>query len=254
VLKGNTIVLAASGAALAALLFGAGCSPMPSFDDLTVQQTYEVGADAAARGDYLVATEAFRRITMESPLHEYADDALLGLADTYRSAGDYASAEDAYWRLLADYPRSPLVPEAQYKLGLCYYEQSPPPSLDQKMTRQAIERLELFIATYPDNENVDDANAKVAELRAKLAEKDYRNAMLYVTLKSPDAARVYLNAVVDDYGDTVWARRSLLELARIFCAEGSNARGAETYARVIAEYPGTEEAATAAAEAQGCGP
>jgi len=77
--------------------------------------------------------------------------------------------------------------------------------------------------------------------------------MLYMSLKSPDAARVYLSAVVDEYGETVWARRSLLELARLLCAEGSTAAGAESYARIIENYPGTEEAATAATEAQACG-
>ncbi len=241
------------GAALAALLLGAGCSPMPSFEDLTADQTYEVGADAVARGDYRVATEAFTRVTTDWPLSEYADDALLGLADTYRSTGDYASAEENYRKLLSDYPRSPLVPETQYKLGLCYYEQSPPPALDQEITNKAIEKLQFFITNYPDSEYVDDAKVKVAELRSKLAEKDYRNAMLYVSLKTLDAAKVYLNAVVDEYGDTVWARRSLLELARILCREGSTADGAEAYARVIEDYPGTEEAATAATEAEGCG-
>jgi outer membrane protein assembly factor BamD len=253
VLRKDKILLVACGAAALAALLGSGCSPMPSFEDLTVEETYEVGMDAAARGDDLVATEAFRRITTDYPLHEYADDALLGLADTYREAGDYASAEEAYWRLLSDYPQSPLVPEVQYKLGVTYYEQSPPSDLDQAMTHDAIDRLELFVSTYPDDEHVPDAQAKIAELRSKLAEKDYRNAMLYVTLKAPDSARIYLSAVADDYGDTVWARRALLELARSFCSEGSGARGRETYSRIIEQYPGTEEAATAGAEMEGCG-
>jgi outer membrane protein assembly factor BamD len=230
-----------------------GCSPIPSFDELTVQETYDIGAEAADRGDHLVATQAFERITMNSPLHELADDALLALADTYRSMGDYASAEEAYWRLRADYPRSPLVPEAAYKLGLAYYEQSPPAALDQEMTRLAIDQLGSFVEQYPGNPNTIDAQARIAELRARLAQKDYDSAVLYVTLGSTDAARVYFEAVAEDYGETVWARRSLLELARIYCSEGSNARGAETYQRLIAEYEGTEEAAVAAIELATCG-
>lgn len=251
--KSKATVLFAAAGVTAVLLTGYGCSPMPQFEDLTVQEIYEIGVDAAARGDHLVATEAFSRITTDSPLNEFADDALVGLADTYRSVGDYASAEEAYWRLLADYPRSPLVPEAQYKLGLSYYEQAPPPALDQKMTRQAIEQLDLFVSTYPDDALAPDARKRMTELRTRLAEKDYDNAKLYLSLKRPDAARIYLTSVADDYGDTVWGRRSLLDLARIFCAEGSTAKGKETYARIVDEYPGTEEAAAAMTEAEGCG-
>jgi outer membrane protein assembly factor BamD len=230
-----------------------GCSPVPHFDDLTIQETYDAGAEAAARGDHLVATEAFSRITLNSPMHDVADDALLGLADTYRSIGDYASAEEAYWRLLADYPRSPLVGEAMYKLGVAYYEQSPPAALDQQMTLQAIDQLGAFEAEHPDSPFVPDARAKVGELRTRLARKDYDSAMLYVSLKSPEGARVYLEAVAEDYSETVWGRRSLLEFARILCAEGSMALASEAYGRLIEEHPGTEEATTAATEAQSCG-
>ena len=77
--------------------------------------------------------------------------------------------------------------------------------------------------------------------------------MLYVSLNSPEAARVYLEAVAEDYSDTVWGRRSQLALARILCAEGSMALAAEAYDRLIDEHPGTEEAAAAATEAQSCG-
>lgn len=234
-------------------LLSQGCSPIPQFDDLTVREAYDVGTQAMARGDHLVATEAFRRITLDSPMHELADDALLGLADAYRSVGDHASAEEAYRRLQADYPRSPLVGEAAYKLGLSYYEQSPPTELDQKLTREAIEQFEAFRVAHPEDPLVAEATSKIAELRARLAEKDYESAMLYFTLESPDAAKVYLTAVIDEYGGTVWAGRSLLALARVLCSEGSTAQGAETYSRLIDEYPGTDEAAAAAVEAEGCG-
>ncbi len=249
----NTRNVAAAVLASACILTLSSCSLMPQFEDLTIQETYDVGSQAAARGDHFVATEAFRSITLTSPMHELADDALLGLADTYRSVGDHASAEEAYWNLLADYPRSSLVPEVQYKLGLCYYEQSLPAALDQQMTRRAIEQFEFFEAEHPESPFVPDARAGIAELRARLAQKDYDNAMLYVSLGSPDAARVYLTAVFEDYGDTVWGRRSLLELARIFCAEGSLAQASEAYSRLLDKYPGTEEAAAAAIEAESCG-
>lgn len=226
-----------------------GCSPVPDFGEATAEDTYEIGMDALAREDYLVAVEALSRVSLESPMHELADDALLGLADAHRAMGDFASAEDEYRRVLADYPRSSLVPQAEYKLGLSYHEQSLPASLDQAMTRRAIEQFERFLNVYPESEFASDAAERISELRARLAEKEYRSAMLYNSLESPEAARVYLEAVADEYPDTVWARRALLELARSYRAEGSSAMAADAYARLIETYPGTAEAAEASSEA-----
>jgi outer membrane protein assembly factor BamD len=224
---------------------------MPELGEANSPETYEVGRAAAERGDYILAIEAFRRVVDQSPLHDLADDALLGLADSHRAIGDFALAESEYMDLMDDYPHSPLVPEAEYKLGLSYYEQSLPASLDQSMTRQAIGQFEYFLSAYPESDLAPEAQERMQELRERLASKDYENAMLYATLEKPQAARIYLEAVAQDYPDTVWARLALLEKARSFAAEGSTALAVETYERIIDLYPGTAEAVTAAAERTG---
>ena len=58
-------------------------------------------------------------------------------------------------------PASPLVPLAQYKIGLCYYRLSPQSSLDQVYTSRAIEEFQTFIEYYPKDEHVADAEAKI---------------------------------------------------------------------------------------------
>jgi len=221
---------------------------MPELGESTAEDTYEVGVAAAEQGDYLLAIEAFKRVTLDSPLHETADDALVGMADAHRAISDYASAEEEYRRLVSDYSYSPLVPEAEYKLGLSFSEQALPAALDQSMTNQAISQLEYFLAAYPESEFEQDARAKVLELRTRLAAKNYDNAALYFALNKPVAARVYLEAVVTEYPDTVWARVALLGKARSFASEGSRALAENEYQRLIDLYPDTEEARTAAAE------
>jgi len=233
---------------LAGLLAVIGCSPMPELGEATAEDTFDIGVAAAERGDYLLAIEAFKRITLDSPLHETADDALVGLADAHRALSDNASAEDAYRRLVSDYPYSPLVPEAEYKLGLTFFQQALPAELDQSMTNQAISQFEFFLATYPESPFVENAEAKVLELRTRLAAKSYDSAMLYFDLHKPVAARLYLEAVVTEYPDTVWARVALLDKARSFAAEGSRALAENEYQRLIDLYPDTEESRTAVAE------
>jgi outer membrane protein assembly factor BamD len=224
---------------------------MPEIGEATTEETYALGAAAAAKGDHLLAIEAMNRVLTESPLNELADDALLALAESHRAIRDFASAEAEYARLSVDYPRSPLVPEASYRLGLAYYDQSLPAALDQTMTERAIAQFELFIADYPESPSVQAAREKIAELRSRLAEKIYESARLYIVLKDGASARVYFEAVARDYPDTPWAPRALLAQARSAAVDGlpDEARGA--YERLIELYPESEEAKAAALEMSG---
>lgn len=209
---------------------------------------FDFGVAAAGRGDYTLAIEIFKRVTLEMPLHETADDALVELADAHRAISAYVFAEEAYRELLSDYPHSPLVPEAEYKLGMVFFDQVPRASLDQSMAEQAISQFEYFIAAFPSSGFVDEAAERILELRTRLAAKRYDSAMLYFSLRQPKAARIYLESVIVEYPDTVWARAALLDKARSFAAEGARALAEGEYQRVMELYPETEEARTAAAE------
>ncbi len=226
----------------------AGCSPIPEFGEAPISDVYDVGVDAAGRGDYMVAIEAFKRITNEWPLDDQADDALVGLADAYREVGDYALAEAEYLRLMVDYSRSPLVADAEYKLGLVYLAQSRPAALDQAATLNAIDQFNRFLARYPDSAFAGDARRHVLELRGRLAEKQLSSAELYMTLGNPSAARVYYEAVVADYPETPAGAKALLGVVRSYLASGDIAGATEGLGRLEESHPDSGEAADAAAE------
>jgi outer membrane protein assembly factor BamD len=247
----RTIGILGPVAALVWLVLGSGCSPIPEFGEATVEETFSIGQEAAAREDYMVAIEAFKRVANNSPLDELADDALLGLGDAYQAVEDFVMAEETYRRLVSDYPRSDLVAEAEYKLGMTFLGRSRPATYDQTTTRTAIDQFEYFLETYPQSEFAPQARERLLELKSKLAEKLYRAALLYFTLKTPDAARVYLEAVATDYPETAWARKALLLTARSLAEEGAVARALEAYERLIELYPGTDEAAAGLTEKAG---
>lgn len=214
-----------------------GCSPMPELADVTSERAYDIGVAALAAEDYLVAIEAFRRVTDGFPLSPEADDALVGLADAHRGIREYALAESEYRRLIQDYPDSPLVPEAEYKLAATYHDQALPATLDQSMTRRALQQLERFLAVYPGSEHAEDGRTMRAELRSRLAEKLHLSAELYFSLDDADAAIVYLDAIVDEYGDTPWAPRALREKIRALEATGQGALADEARALLETRYP-----------------
>ena len=209
---------------------------------------FDFGVAATERGDYTLAIQIFKRVTLDLPLHETADGALIALADAQRAISAYVFAEEAYRRLLSDYPHSPLVPEAEYKLGMAFFDQVLGASLDQSMATQAISQFEYFLAAFPSSDFVDEAAERIVELRTKLAEKRYESATLYFSLRQPKAARIYLESVIVEYPDTVWARAALLDKARSFAIEGARALAEDEYQRLMELYPETEEARTAAVE------
>jgi len=223
-------------AALAAIGL-AGCSPMPDLADLTSEDAYDVGVSAMASKDYFIAIEAFRRVTDLYPLSPEADDALLGLADAHREIREYALAEHEYMRLGSEYPDSHLVAEAEFKLGVTYFEQSRPAALDQAMTRRALSQLNRFIVSYPSSEHAAEAHELKNELRSRLAEKLYMSAQLYLQLKDIDAAGVYFDQVVKEYPDTPWAPRALDTWERTLREAGETARADEVRERRLELFP-----------------
>ena len=189
----------------------------------------------------------------QSPLHELADDALLALAESHRAMRDFASAEAEYDRLPADYPRSPLVPEASYGLGLAYYDQSLPAALDQTMRRSARSRSSSGSSpSYPDSPSVPAATEGSPSSGRGSPRRTYESARLYVTLKDGASARVYFEAVARDYPDTPWAPRALLAQARSAAADGlpDEARGAVRASR-SSSIPRVRRPGAAALETSG---
>ncbi len=232
--------------AACALALSAGCSSAPSLEEATADGLYEIAVAAMESEDYTRAIGAYSRLAIESPLHDYADDALLGLADAYRATRDFASAEAEYRRFVRDYPRSPLVPLAEYNLGLAFMEQSLPTPLDQDMTNQAILQFERFLRYYQGSDLVDDAEARILELRSKLAEKRFMAAELYSRMGDFEASRIYLESVVSEFPETPWAPKSLFAEAEGLQYTGETALAQEVLERLIRLYPDSEEAEIAA--------
>ena len=78
-------------------------------------------------------------------------------------------------------------------VGYCAYLFSPKPRLDQSVTHEAIDALQLYINLYPFSDRVDEANRLIDELRDKLVYKSYLNAKLYYDFENYKAAVVAIS-------------------------------------------------------------
>ena len=62
---------------------------------------------------------------------------------------------------------------------------------------------------YPTNKLAPKADAKIIELRNKLAYKDYRSGKLYLIIDNYKAAIFYFDHILEEYFDTKYADDAL---------------------------------------------
>ncbi len=101
------------------------------------------------------------------------------IANAYYKLGDHIVASYKFKRFVNSYPASTKVEEAFFKSAKSLYELSPRYSLDQKETRDAVDRLQSYINKYQDGKYFDKANQLLAELQDKLEKKRYEIAKQY---------------------------------------------------------------------------
>jgi outer membrane protein assembly factor BamD len=184
----------------------AGCSGSGSdirTDD--PEKAFSIAKRRFDRGDYSDAIEDFSFLKVKFPGTSVSDKVQYYLGESYYRQDEYLLGAYEFETFLKSYPLSELVPEAKYKLGLCYYELSPKYTVDQQFTKYAVFELESFIELFPTNKNVPDAEKKLLELKDKLAYKDFKSGELYMKLDNYRSAAFYFHNVTENYIESQWA-------------------------------------------------
>ncbi len=182
----------------------------------SVQVAYEKAMAFYEEGDYGEAATAFDTVTRVGRGSEYGQDAQYYLAESYYKDGQYLLAASEYDRYVSYYPQDVRRADVEYQAAMCYFKQSPRYKLDQAQTRTAIERFQLFNNRYPDSELVTESAARIDELRNKLAHKAYESAQFYVRTEQYKAATIYLDRTIDQYPESKWAERALVDQIRTY--------------------------------------
>lgn len=110
-----------------------------------------LGDDASA----LVAYNAVLKMNAST----YADDALLAIAWVYAKKEEYVRSIEFYEKLLKSHPKSELLPQAYYSIGIIRY--------NLKQYSQSLETLKKVCTLYPDSSFSGDAAVKIAWIHYK---------------------------------------------------------------------------------------
>jgi len=222
------------------------CASASPYQGLTAEDLYELGVREFEAGNWEEAAEAldFLLLRVTDASFEHGADARLMLAEAYFNDESYLSAQSAFTRFIERHPGDPRRREAA--LGVCrsYAALSPIPELDQTYTLQAESVCQNVVLDYSgvDEEIAARAQELVNEMRDKLGEKMYMNAMHYFQREWWDSAIQYFDILLTEYGDTQWAPRSIARMIESYEELGYDPEVQLWRETLINSYPESPEA------------
>ena len=153
--------------------------------------------------DYFRAQPLFEELLGLYAGRTEREDIYFYLAYTHYGLGEYLLAGYHFDQFTRTYALSPRKEEAAYMVALCRFHQTMPAELDQTQTKEAINSLQVFINQYPNSKFVEDCNNRIDELRQRILQKVYKNAVLYYDLGQYKSAIVACTNAVEDYPDMI---------------------------------------------------
>jgi outer membrane protein assembly factor BamD len=215
----------------------AGCGGGDVTKVLSVEDRFAQAKALFDKGNYLEAVNDFTVITLQFQGSAFAADAQFYLGECRFAREEYLLAAFEYSVVKRNYAASPRVADAQFKIGLCFYTLSPRTTLDQTYTKRAIDELQSFVEYYPSHEKAVEADAKIKELTARLAQKEYDTARLYRTMEYYRSALFYFDDVIEKYHDTEYAPLSSIGKVELLMSRNRYREAAQESKRFLERYP-----------------
>ncbi|MDD5347509.1 MAG: outer membrane protein assembly factor BamD, partial [Candidatus Omnitrophica bacterium] len=158
------------------------------------------------------AIEIFGKVVDNSQYGPLAAKAQYQLGMVYKNLDQYYEAEEAFTRVVTNYPDSEWAAAAKFQIAACRALLSKGPAYDQGATKEAREKFQEFLTANPEAKLSEEAEKSIQSLSEKEAESNYAIGRFYERQKDYKAATIYYNAVIDATPQSPWAARSLERL------------------------------------------
>lgn len=146
------------------------------------------GTELYDAGKYNKANRLFAQIVPNYRGKPQAEKLMFMYSNSYYMSKDYYLAAYQFERFQDAYPKSEKAEEALYLSTISYYKLSPVYSKEQKETKEALEKMQLFIDKYPESQYMSQVNEMVKELDYKLEKKDFEIAKQYNHISDYEAS------------------------------------------------------------------
>lgn len=170
---------------------------------------FEVATKLYDEGKYGKAIRIFEQIGPAYRGKPQAEKLFYMFAQSYYKTKQFYLAGYQFESFVSGYPKSEKVQEASYLGAKSYSKLSPVYSLDQTDTNKALDKLQMFIDSYPNSEYLADANIVVKTLSEKIQNKVFENAKGYHTISDFKSAIIALDNFVADYPGTPYKEDAL---------------------------------------------
>ncbi|MFN5202588.1 MAG: outer membrane protein assembly factor BamD, partial [Gemmatimonas sp.] len=139
------------------------------------------------------------------------------LALTHERKKEFLLAAQAFERVTDGFPDDTLAPMAMLGTGRAYQSIWRRPSLDPEQGQKAASVLRALLSSYPDAKETEEAKQRITQLEEWFALKDYQTAVHYIKVRPVvDGAIIYLKDIVTTYPTTKAARLSWLRLHELY--------------------------------------
>lgn len=159
------------------------------------------------------AIEIFTKIIENSTYGPLAANAQYKLGLVLKGLARYYEAEEAFNKVISNYPDSEWAGAAKFQIAVCRQAVSRGPDYDQGATKEAKEKFENFVREHSDAALSSDAEKNIEKLKEKEAESKYNIARFYEKQKAYEAAKVYYSDIIKNYPNSgMWAAMALERL------------------------------------------
>jgi outer membrane protein assembly factor BamD len=154
------------------------------------------------------AIEIFTKVLENSSYGPFAPRAQYKLGLVLKGLLRYYEAEEAFEKVISNYPTSEWAEAAKFQLASCRAAVSRGPEYDQGAAKEAKDKFEEFVREHPDAVLSKEAEKNIAILREKEAQSTYDIALFYEKQKAYNAAKIYYNEVINNYQESPMTKKA----------------------------------------------
>lgn len=163
-----------------------------------------------AKKKWAKASTELSKMILNYPGHPAVDTAQFMLGYSYFKQELYVLSREEFSKIGRNFPSSPLACQAEYYRLWSQFLLAPKnPAYDQKDAATAVEALRGFLEEWTTCTYADSARGLLASALDRLAKKDFSIGRLYFKMGDWEAARIYLQGVIDEYGESNYGPEAL---------------------------------------------
>lgn len=203
---------------------------------------YQAAVRELQRRHWDNAVAGFERLTIELPARDtLMPRSLYHLGKARQGKKEWLLAAQAFTRLTESFPDDTLADDALYEAGVSYARLWRKPPLDAQYGETAISTLRMMQAMYPNSSHIDEAQREIDRLTNWLGTKTYETGMFYLRRKAYDPAIIYFKDALRLYPTAPIARDAAIKLVEAYNAINYREEAREQCASLRQTYPRSPE-------------